>query len=157
MNQIRQNEKRGLGAKCKADSDCGCPYVCRFGGQDTYKCQITDTRGYQEACPRCPGIKACAKGLRCVPDNNFNYKCLGMLDIGAGCDSDDRCINGLCRKYGEGANTCQSSDTRKLGKTCYGRNACANHDNNDHITCDFNSNRKRVCCDSLKDSCPLGP
>ncbi|CAG8726511.1 17236_t:CDS:2, partial [Racocetra fulgida] len=151
--------KGGQGAKCGSDNDCACPFICRFGGEDTYKCQITDTRGYDEACGFCnftlevvpitSGMKnsACKEGLKCAPGNDLSFICVDTRDIGAECDSDDRCLSGICRMYGEDANTCQKNDTRKLGESCYNDFACAARDGNENIFCGIDKNSKGLCCD----------
>ncbi|CAG8812691.1 28490_t:CDS:1, partial [Racocetra persica] len=144
-HERRQNEKEekgGHGAKCNVDDDCACPFDCRFRGEDTFKCQTTDTRGFEEACPACSDGLVCKACLRCGIDNDLKSICVDSRDNGMECDdNNNRCLSGIGRKYGENANTCQSSDTQKTGETCHNRFARASGN------CEFNKNGKRVCCD----------
>ncbi|CAG8626491.1 91_t:CDS:2, partial [Cetraspora pellucida] len=61
------------GQPCTDDSDCLCPFVCRVRGEDTLKCQLTDTRGKGELCDIGCGENpnaACKEGLQCIPNND---------------------------------------------------------------------------------------
>ncbi|CAG8817527.1 9320_t:CDS:1, partial [Cetraspora pellucida] len=63
--------EKGHGEPCKEDFECQCPFVCHLGGEDRFKCQLTDTRGEGETCdPNCEGNPnaACKEGLECSTD-----------------------------------------------------------------------------------------
>ncbi|CAG8664358.1 7931_t:CDS:2 [Cetraspora pellucida] len=65
--ELNGQELKGQGEPCKTDDDCACPFACRIHGEDTFKCQLTDTRKKGESCYPCDNNpnSACKEGLKC--------------------------------------------------------------------------------------------